>query len=89
MFRIKNLADVLRDKNIPKHEKMSVLKCYKFVKEYHEDTGIEPLQGNTCITVDGGYHHVKIHLNRTITYLQTLKGNSADYMKLGMKYNIH
>lgn len=79
MFRINNIDQVLRDESISKTDKNQVLKCYKYVKNSYDALGTEPFNGNTCITVDGGYHCVKVHADRTISYVRKMEAPEKYY----------
>ena len=79
-----DIENILRNETIEKVEKLRVLKCYKYVKDRFDITGIEPFNGNTCVTVDGVYHCIKIHADKTITHVQVMSGQRQDYMTLGM-----
>jgi len=81
-FRLETIEDVIRDNTIEQVEKEHVLKCYKFVKDRYELTGLEPINGNTCVTVDGVYHCIKIHPDKTISHVKVMEGQRGDYMKL-------
>ena len=81
-FRLETIEDVLRDNTIAQMEKEHVLKCYAFVMQRYTTTGIEPINGNTCVTVDGVYHCIKIHPDRTISHVKVMKGQRGDYMKI-------
>tara|TARA_B100000925_G_scaffold291591_1_gene280253 strand:- start:3148 stop:3438 length:291 start_codon:yes stop_codon:yes gene_type:complete len=83
-FRLKTIEDIIRDETIESVEKLRVLKCYKYVKDRVEITGIEPFNGNTCVTVDGVYHCIKIHANKTISHVKVMYGQRGDYMTIGL-----
>tara|TARA_B110000008_G_scaffold252138_1_gene266523 strand:+ start:901 stop:1227 length:327 start_codon:yes stop_codon:yes gene_type:complete len=84
-LRIKTIEDILKDETISKAEKESVLKCYKYVSRSFNSSGIEPLNGNTMVTIDGQYHCIKIHIDRTISHVQQMKGSREDYYKIQLK----
>ena len=84
-FRIKTIEDLLRDNTIAQVDKTGVLKCFAFVMERYSMTGIEPINGNTCVTVDGVYHCIKIHHDQTIDHVKVMPGKRSDYMKFQMK----
>jgi hypothetical protein len=82
MLRLSTIEDILRDQTIINAEKAGVLKCYKYVKQWVEWSGDEPINGNTCITVDGVYRAIKIHANQTISHVKILTGQRNNYVKL-------
>ena len=87
MLRITTIEDVLRDETIEKVEKLRVLDCYKYVKYWVNISGIEPINGNTCVTVDGVYRCIKIHPDRTISHVKILPGQRDDYITLQMGFD--
>ena len=84
-FRLQTVEDVLRDNTIAQVEKTEVLKCYAFVMQRYTMTGKEPINGNTCVTVEGVYHCIKIHPDRTISHVKVMPGKRGDYIKLRME----
>jgi hypothetical protein len=86
-LRFGTIEDILRDPTIINAEKRSVLKCYKYVMHWVNVSGIEPINGNTCVTVDGLYRCIKIHANQTISHVKVLVGQRNDYVKFQMKFD--
>ena len=85
-LRLGTIEDILRDETIIKAEKRRVLDCYKYVQQWVEWSGIEPINGNTCVTVDGLYRCIKIHANQTISHVKVLAGQRDDYITFQMKF---
>lgn len=83
-LRLSTMADVLRDPTIINAEKRGVLDCYKHVMHWVNVSGVEPINGNTCVTVDGVYRCIKIHANQTISHVKVLPGKRDDYTKIQM-----
>ena len=86
-LRLSTMADVLRDPTIINAEKRSVLECYKYVMHCVNVSGVEPINGNTCITVDGVFRAIKIHPDQTISHVKVLAGTRNDYVKYQMKFD--
>ena len=81
-LRLSTVEDVLRDPTITTADKHRVLKCYKYVKQWVEWSGDEPINGNDCITVDGVFRAIKVHANQTISHVKVLTGQRNNYVKL-------
>lgn len=85
VLRLKSIEDVLRDETIENVEKKRVLDCYKYVKTQYDITGLEPINGNTCVTVDGVYRCIKIHADTSISHMKVLPGQRDDYFTIQMQ----
>ena len=83
-LRLHTMEDLLRDETIEKVEKRRVLDCYKYVMYWVDNSGVEPINGNTCVTVDGVYRCIKIHPDQTITHVKVLTGKRDDYVTLSI-----
>lgn len=84
-LRFQSVEDILRDGSIPSFEKHRVLKCFKYVQEWVDLSGNEPINGNVCITADNVFRCIKIHADRTVSHVKIMEGNRDDYVTLGLK----
>ena len=85
MDHIKKLEDIIRDNTIDINEQRDAIKCYKYVLQYYNLSGTEPINGNICLTINNVYYCVKIHPDETVSYVKTMTGSRDDYVKIGLK----
>ena len=86
--KILSLENLLRCDGLNLVEQVRALKCYKYVMQRYELTGIEPFNGTSTITIGKYMFLIKISIDRSIKYILSCgikKNNEYNMYQLGMK----
>ena len=70
-YNIQSLDDLLRCENIASYDKVTALKCYKYVCDRNELMGIEPFNGNTSIQMGKYMFNIKISFDKIVKFIQS------------------
>jgi len=70
-FNINTIEDLIRHDNIRKHDKQRSLKCFRYVRERYEMSGVEPMNGNNVIQLGKYAIIIRILPNGRIKYCKS------------------
>ena len=71
-FNINNIEDLIRNEKISKNDKQRCLKCFAYVRDRYELTGIEPFNGHNVIQLEKYAISIRILPNGIIKYCKSL-----------------
>lgn len=84
-FNIDNIEDLIRNEKISKNDKQRCLKCFAYVRQRYELTGIEPFNGHNVIQLEKYGISIRILPNGIIKYCKSLgEQNVNDFTIISM-----
>jgi hypothetical protein len=84
-FNIDNIEDLIRNEKISKNDKQRCLKCFAYVRQRYELTGIEPFNGHNVIQLEKYGISIRILPNGIIKYCKSLgEQNVKDFTIISM-----